>query len=188
MARQSIGRHIGTAFFRVPLLMLTVLAGLLAPGPARAQGVGCMLQPTGTPARQVLHCRDGLRLEAESGASYAFVDRDRDGRPEAVKLQSRAILLEVEAPSRGTGFQVLTPQAIAAVRGTRWAVDVEQGKTAVFVLSGQVAVRRPNARAGVELRPGEGVDVSPGVAPLTVRRWPTARANALLARFGLQIR
>ncbi len=188
MARRSIRRHIGTAFFEVPLLMLAALAGLLAPGAARAQGVGCMLQPTGTPARQVLHCRDGLRLEAESGATYTLVDSDRDGQPEAVNLQSGAILLEVEAPSRGTGFQVLTPQAIAAVRGTRWAVDVEQGKTAVFVISGRVAVRRPNARTGVELGPGEGVDVSPGAVPLTVRRWPAARANALLARFGLQIR
>jgi ferric-dicitrate binding protein FerR (iron transport regulator) len=188
MAPQSNGHHVGLLGKAVPLLMLTVLAELLTPDAAQAQGGGCMLQPTGTPARQVLHCRDGLRLEAESGAGYTLVDRDRNGRPEAVNLQSRAILLEVEAPSRGTGFQVLTPQAVAAVRGTRWAVDVEQGKTAVFVISGRVAVRRRNDRTGVELRPGEGVDVSPGVTPLTVRRWPTARANALLARFGLQIR
>jgi ferric-dicitrate binding protein FerR (iron transport regulator) len=187
MARQSNGHHVGTAFPRAPLLVLAALAGLFAPGAAWAQGVGCMVQPAGTSARQVLHCRDGLRLEAEPGAAYTLVDRNRDGRPEAVNLQSRAILLDVEAPSRGVGFQVLTPQAIAAVRGTRWAVDAGEGKTAVFVLSGRVAVRRPNARTGVELGPGEGVDVSPGAVPLVVRRWPVARANALLARFGLRI-
>ena len=109
MARQSNGHHVGTAFPRAPLLVLAALAGLFAPGAAWAQGVGCMVQPAGTSARQVLHCRDGLRLEAEPGAAYTLVDRNRDGRPEAVNLQSRAILLDVEAPSRGVGFQVLTP-------------------------------------------------------------------------------
>ena len=33
-------------------------------------------------------------------------------------------------------FEVITPQAIAAVRGTTWAVDVAAGKTSVFVEKG----------------------------------------------------
>ena len=85
-------------------------------------------------------------------------------------------------------FQVTTPQAIAAVRGTQWAVDVAGAKTSVFVVSGRVAVRRSASRTGVELGPGEGVDVEAGTGPLTVRRWPIARANALMARFGRQLR
>jgi hypothetical protein len=40
----------------------------------------------------------------------------------------------------------------------------------------------------VELGPGEGVDVEAGATTaLTVSRWPRARANALLGRFGLQM-
>jgi ferric-dicitrate binding protein FerR (iron transport regulator) len=82
-------------------------------------------------------------------------------------------------------FQVITPQAIAAVRGTKWAVDVQQGKSSVFVVNGRVAVRRANANTGgVVLGPGEGVDVEEGSAPLTVRRWPAERVSALMARLG----
>jgi len=70
------------------------------------------------------------------------------------------------------------------VRGTKWAVDVGQGKTSVFVVRGRVAVRRPAAGGGVLLGPGEGVDVDRGTGPLTVRRWPAERVSALLARLG----
>jgi hypothetical protein len=82
-------------------------------------------------------------------------------------------------------FEIRTPQAIAAVRGTQWTVDVAGGKTAVFVVTGRVSVRRVSGGTGsVNLSAGEGVDVEPGTAPLVVRRWPAARASALLARFG----
>ncbi len=182
----SVNRHLRNIATTGPLI--AALAVLLMPITARAQGPGCVLQPTGAPARQVLRCQDGLTVEAEAGAVYTLVDRNQDGTPDSVNLRNRALLIEVEARSRGSHFQVLTPQAIAAVRGTQWAVDVAGSKISVFVLSGRVGVRRPNTRRGVELGPGEGVDVEPGAALLTVRRWPTARANALLARFGRQIR
>lgn len=165
--------------------VLMALAGSSAP--ASAQGAGCVLRAAGTPERQVLVCQDGLTVEAERGADFTLVDRNRDGSPDAVALRSRALLIEASPQARG-GFQVRTPQAIAAVRGTQWAVDVAGARTSVFVLSGRVGVRRLGARRGVELGPGEGVDVEPGTAALTVRRWPIARANALLARFDRQIR
>lgn len=188
MTPQTVGNGTNVPRLRGWLVTLAVFGGLLAACETQAQVSGCMLQPSGSPPRQVLQCQDGLRLEAEAGADYALVDRDGDGRPDEVNLRNRALLIEAAPSSARAGFQVRTPLAIAAVRGTQWAVDVVEGKTAVFVLSGRVAVRRSNARAGVELGPGEGVDVDSGRAPLTVRRWPTARANALLARFGRQIR
>ncbi len=169
------------------LFFLVTFAGLLLPGLAVAQGTGCVLQPANAPFRQVLSCRHGLTLEAENGADYTLVDSDRDGGPDAVNLRNRAILIDVDSRSSGRRFQVRTPQAIAAVRGTQWVVDVAGSKTSVFVLSGRVGVQRSNTRRGVNLGPGEGVDVEPGTAPLTVRRWPAARANALLARFGRQL-
>jgi ferric-dicitrate binding protein FerR (iron transport regulator) len=112
------------------------------------------------------------------------VDRNRDAFPDGVNLQNRAILIDAPPGALRQGFQVRTPQAIAAVRGTQWVVDVSTGKTAVFVVNGRVSVRRATNTRSVNLGPGEGVDVEPGTAPLVVRRWPAARATALLARFG----
>jgi ferric-dicitrate binding protein FerR (iron transport regulator) len=167
---------------------LILLAGSSFQVEAQAQEVGCQLQPAGSPARQVLRCQDGVTLEADPGADFTLLDRNRDGQPDAATLRSRALLVDVQARSGRRGFQVLTPQAIAAVRGTRWAVDVSGGKTSVFVLNGRVAVRRANARREVNLGPGEGVDVEAGDrAALIVKRWPRPRVNALLGRFGLQM-
>nr|WP_246718590.1 FecR domain-containing protein [Microvirga terrestris] len=152
---------------------------------ALAQGVGCVLQAASGPQRQILRCHDGLTIEAEAGAAYEIVDRNRDAQPDAVNLQGRAIFVDAPARSVGRGFQIMTPQAIAAVRGTQWAVDVSGTRTSVFVVTGRVAVRRVSGNTrGVSLGPGEGVDVEAGTSSLVVRRWPAARAAALLARLG----
>jgi hypothetical protein len=89
-------------------------------------------------------------------------------------------LLEVPKKRGGNHFQVITPQAIAAVRGTKWAVDSAEGKTSVFVVNGRVSVAR-RAERGIVLGPGEGVDVE-ATGPLTVKRWAPARVAALMAR------
>ncbi|WP_425523175.1 FecR domain-containing protein [Microvirga splendida] len=167
------------------LVLLYILLHLPSSEPALAQGVGCVLQAATAPTRQILRCRDGLTVEAEAEAVYTLVDRDRDAQPDAVNLQGGAVLVHAPARSVRRGFQVITPQAIAAVRGTQWAVDVGSGRTSVFVVTGRVAVRRVSGNTrGVSLGPGEGVDVEAGTAPLVVRRWPAARAAALLARLG----
>jgi ferric-dicitrate binding protein FerR (iron transport regulator) len=172
---------LGTIGYILPI----VLACFLPLERAKAQNVGCALQATAVPQRQVLRCHDGLTIEAEAGADYNLVDRNRDSLPDAVSLRNRAIFIDAPARSGRKGFEVLTPQAIAAVRGTQWAIDVAGGKTAVFVVTGRVSVRRLSGGSGsVNLGPGQGVDVEPGTAPLVVRRWPAARASALLARFG----
>jgi len=43
---------------------------------------------------------------------------------------------------------------------------------------------RPGAQGGALLRAGQGSDVAPGTAPVTVKRWAKKRVEALLARFG----
>jgi len=131
---------------------------------------------------QTLHCDGGITIVAENGAHYTL-HRSRQGRVDGVELDGKALLIEVPAKSGGNTFQVITPQAIAAVRGTKWAVDVNGDKSSVFVVHGQVGVTRRTGSRGVTLRAGEGVDVEPS-APLTVRRWAPARASALLARLG----
>jgi ferric-dicitrate binding protein FerR (iron transport regulator) len=170
--------------FRGMVPALFAFALCMGAASAQSNKSGCALEPVGGTSRQLLRCQGGLTIIAESGARYSLVDRNRDGRTDAAKLQSKALLLDFAAGSSGTGFQVSTPQAIAAVRGTKWAVDVAAGKTSVFVVRGAVAVQRPAGGAGVVLNPGDGVDVEQGTGALTVKRWPKARVSALMARFG----
>jgi hypothetical protein len=131
---------------------------------------------------QTLHCDGGITIVAENGAHYTL-HRGRQGRMDAVELDGKALMVEVPPKSGGSTFQVITPQAIAAVRGTKWAVDVNADKSSVFVVHGQVGVTRRSGSRGVTLRAGEGVDVEPAT-PLEVKRWAPARVSALLARLG----
>jgi ferric-dicitrate binding protein FerR (iron transport regulator) len=115
------------------------------------------------------------------------VDRDGDGQLEGAEINGSAVLVTLPPRSntRRGGFQILTPHAIASVRGTIYAVDVTTAKTSVFVARGRVAVARRNAPAvSVTLGPGEGVDVGDDQGPLDVRRWPQERVRSLLERFG----
>jgi ferric-dicitrate binding protein FerR (iron transport regulator) len=172
-----------TRWIHVPLLAFGALV-LLAPVQVVAQGAGCVLQPAGFPSRQVIRCGTGLSVEATAGADYTLVDHNKDTVPDAVDLRAGAVFVHAPARAGGRGFRVQTPQAIAAVRGTDWAVDAGSGKTSVFVVAGRVAVQRARGGRGVTLGPGDGVDVEAGTAPLQVKRWSAERAAALLARFG----
>jgi ferric-dicitrate binding protein FerR (iron transport regulator) len=134
-----------------------------------------------TNATQTLRCEGGVTIVAENGARYTL--HDRDGRVDSAELSSKALLLEVPKKRGENRFRVSTPQAIAAVRGTKWAVDAVEDKTSVFVVNGRVAVRRRVDSLSVVLGPGEGVDVE-AAGPLTVKRWPPARVSALMARLG----
>lgn len=162
---------------------VALFAGALTSIDAAAQPVdaGCSSQYSAG-FTQTLRCGGGITIVAENGAHYTL-HRNRQGRVDAVELGDKALLIDVPAKPGGNTFRVMTPQAIAAVRGTRWAVDASGDKSSVFVVNGHVGVTRRTGGRGVGLRPGEGVDVEPGV-PLTVKRWAPARVSALLARLG----
>ncbi len=142
---------------------------------------GCSSEPTGS--AQTLHCAKGITIVAEDGARFTLTDSDGDGRIDSAELSSKALLLEVPKKPGGNRFKVVAPQAIAAVRGTKWAVDAADNKTSVLVINGRVSVARPAGGAMVVLGPGEGVDVE-ATGELTVKRWAPARVSALLARLG----
>jgi ferric-dicitrate binding protein FerR (iron transport regulator) len=163
------------------VLLLYVLS--IEAAAAQAGNFGCT-QVSAAGLAQTLRCDGGITLVAENGASYTLSDTNHDGRVDQAELRSKALLIDVPKKAGGKAFQVNTPQAIAAVRGTKWAVDATADKTSVFVARGSVAVRRP-AGGGpqVVLGPGEGVDVE-ATGPLTVKRWAPARVAALMARLG----
>ena len=135
---------------------LLLLAGAAAAQPAIS---GCTSTPTAQ-GTQTLRCEAAITIVAESGAKFELGDRNRDGHVDSVELSSKALLLEVPKKPGRARFNVTTPQAIAAVRGTKWAVDAESGKTSVFVVEGRVSVantpedRWPEVRASLDqLRP-----------------------------------
>jgi hypothetical protein len=174
---------------RIKALLLPAIIALAASfsaGQAAAQtaSFGCTLEAVAGTGRHVVRCQRGISITVEEGARYTLIDRDGDNVADGVRLRRKALLLDVPRGASGSGFVVVTPQAIAAVRGTEWAVDVQGRRTSVLVLEGNVSVGRPASGAAVGLGPGQGVDVEPGTAPLTVRRWPDARVAALLARLG----
>jgi ferric-dicitrate binding protein FerR (iron transport regulator) len=155
------------------------LACALAPVATAAAQSACSLESS-TFTTQTIRCK-GVTIVAENGARYTLRDRDGNGRVDSVELSSKALLLEV--PKGRNEFKVITPQAIAAVRGTKWAVDAAESRTSVFVVHGRVAVGRRTGGNSVTLGPGDGVDVE-AAGPLTVKRWPPARVAALMARLG----
>jgi hypothetical protein len=97
---------------------LAIFASLfLVTGVATAQpaaNMGCSLEnPTST--AQTLRCGGGVTIVAENGARFTLLDRDGNGRVDSVELSSKALLLEVPKKAGGNRFEVMTPQAIAAV-------------------------------------------------------------------------
>ncbi|WP_166802536.1 FecR domain-containing protein, partial [Microvirga pakistanensis] len=71
--------------------------------------------------------------------------------------------LWARAARGGTGVDVKTPAAVAAIRGTDWSLSVEGGRTSLMVLEGVVELR--NAQGAVTVRQGEGAVAAIGQAP-----------------------
>jgi len=168
------------AMIRAIWVALACALAPLATAAAQSATTGCTAESS-TLTTQTIRCKGGVTIVVENGARYILRDRDGDGRVDSVELSSKALLLEV--PKVRNEFKVITPQAIAAVRGTKWAVDAVENQTSVFVVNGLVAVGRRTGSHGVTLGPGEGVDVQ-AAGPLTIKRWPPARVAALMARLG----
>jgi ferric-dicitrate binding protein FerR (iron transport regulator) len=167
---------------RQPSIQHWALGLLLAMSlhPAVAQVPGCTSAPASSgPAREILHCPGGFTIEVEQGAQFHRLDQG--GVPSSTELNGGAVLIDHSGRAREK-FQILTPQAVASVRGTTFIVDVPFGRTSVFVVHGTVSVARRSGRESVLLWRGYGVDVDN--EPLVRKRWAPARAAALLARFG----
>ena len=140
---------------------LLVVTGIATAQPAN---MGCSPDnPAST--SQTLRCEGGFTIIAEDGARFTLLDRDGNGRVDSVELSGKALLLEVPKKPGGSHFEVMTPQAIAAVRGTKWAVDAAEGKTSVFVVNGRVAVGRRAGSHSVTLGSGsKPVHITPDEA------------------------
>ncbi|MEX2375445.1 MAG: FecR domain-containing protein [Dehalococcoidia bacterium] len=159
-------------------LIVTASLGL---SPAQAQtGEACPLSSASDPPRAIFVCASGLVIEAEAPDGIDLHLPSVAEGTTSIEITDRAVWIEV-APGGGP-FQIATPHAIAAVRGTTFIVDAAPDRTDVFVVEGVVAVSRPDGTDEVTLADGDGVTFADDERT-PVRQWLDERVAALLARF-----
>ncbi len=90
--------------------------------------------------------------------------RSRSSDAGTTDLTLQAGTIWARAARGGSGVDVKTPAAVAAIRGTDWSLTVDgSGKTGLVVLEGVVELK--NAQGSVTVRQGEGAVASIGQAP-----------------------
>ena len=122
---------------------------------------------------------DVLRTNALGNLAILFADRTQirvgrnstltvnqvaNGETGTTDLSLQAGTIWARAARGGSGVDVKTPAAVAAIRGTDWSLTVDNsGKTGLVVLEGVVELK--NAQGSVTVRQGEGAVASIGQAP-----------------------
>lgn len=97
---------------------------------------------TGPDSRLRLRCRDGssLVMAANSRLRIEAFEMQSDGKRAEARFHLTLGLIGQKVSSGG-GWNVRTPSAVTAVRGTEYAIEVSEEKTAVLMQSGSVDVR-----------------------------------------------
>jgi hypothetical protein len=161
-----------------------IAAAIAGPLPVWAAGA-CALVPNGRlPPEKILQCGQTLTVRPAPGASYQPLYKKGDPLPVAIRLTDGALLIEYHPAKPNEKFQILTPLAIAAVRGTKWAMDVTAAQTSTLVVAGTVAVTNRRLNQFVVLTEGRGVDITPTDTTVVPKTWGDERVRALLSRFG----
>jgi FecR protein len=174
---------------RNPLKTVIVAATLFAAAiagalPAQAAGACALVPNDRTPSEKMLQCGENLTVRATPGARYQPLYKKGDPLPVGIRLNDGALLIEFHPAKPEEKFQILTPLAIAAVRGTKWAMDVTKAQTSTLVVDGVVAVTNRRLNQFVVLNEGQGVDITPTDTSLARHVWADERVRALLSRFG----
>src|SRR5271165_3427647 len=167
------------------LFAMAFIGATFAVAPVARAGGACALVPNEhDPSEKILRCGDSLTVQPAHGTRYRPVYTKGKPLPAAIRLDDGALLIEFHPNIQEQEFQILTPLAVAAVRGTKWAMEVSPARTSTLVLAGAVAVTNRRLNEYVILRVGEGVDITPSDTTIVQKRWGDARVRALLSRFG----
>ena len=178
-------RTAGRNFLRATIVVAVLsAAAIAATGPARAAGACALVPNERAPSEKILQCGETLTVRPAQGARYRPLYRKGDPLPVGIRLDDGALLIEYHPASPQEKFQILTPLAIAAVRGTKWAMEVAPARTSTLVLAGAVAVTNRRLNQYVVLTEGQGVDITPADTSMVQKQWGEARVRALLSRFG----
>lgn len=143
-----------------------------------AKGVTVLLDDTaltGEAARLDLLLGHATRLRLGANASLK-IDKFVAGRDAKLTLDSGPLVVE-----RGKGaepvFEVKTPYALLAARGTEFFAGPSKGVFGVFVKSGLLDVK--TLHGSVRLKAGEGTDFAiRGDPPSPVKKWGRPRVEA----------
>jgi hypothetical protein len=132
----------------------------------------------------VISLGEQSRLELQQ-FSHDVRQQTRAGRLAIAWGVFRAILKDMTSPS---GVEVITPTAVAAIRGTDLMGEVTADSAAIVVLEGTVAVSnvRPMVHGVSTLTPGMGTTVKAGEPPSTPTRWSESRIEGLRRATALQ--
>lgn len=123
--------------------------------------------------------QDGSQLIAGANSTLAlqrFVPSDQG----LVDLLRGIVRVVVDRAGDWQAFDVRTRTAVASARSTEWVVALSGEGTAIFVVSGEVAVEGAGER--VFLGPSEGTDVPPDGPPRPPVTWGDARVRDVMAR------
>jgi hypothetical protein len=160
------------------------VAAIARPLPAQAADACALIPDDKTPSEKILQCGETLKVRAAEGARYQPLYKNGDPLPVGIRLDNGALLIEYHPVTTQEKFQILTPLAIAAVRGTKWAMEVFPDRTSTLVLSGAVAVTNRRLNQYVVLTWGQGIDITAADTSMVQRLWGERRIRALLSRFG----
>jgi hypothetical protein len=132
----------------------------------------------------VISLGEQSRLELRQ-FSHDARQQTRSGRLAIAWGFFRAIFKEMTSPST---VEVITPTAVAAIRGTDLMGEVTADSTAIVVLEGTVAISniRPMFRGLSTLTPGMGTTVKGDEPPSTPTRWSEPRIEGLRRATALQ--
>jgi FecR protein len=132
----------------------------------------------------VISLGEQSRLELRQFA-YDARQRTRSGRLAIPWGFVRAIFKGMSSPS---SVELITPTAVAAIRGTDLLGEVTTEATAIVVLEGTVAISniRPKFRGLSTLTPGMGVTVRDDDPRSAPTRWSESRIEALRRATSLQ--
>ena len=180
-SNQTAGRNRLGATLVAAALFVAAIAG---PLPARAAGACALVPNQRAPTEKILQCGETLTVHPAQGARYRPLYKKGDPLPVGIRLDDGALLIEFHPARPQEKFQILTPLAIAAVRGTKWAMEVTSARTSTLVLAGAVAVTNRRLNQFVVLTEGQGVDITATDTSMVQKRWGEARVRALLSRFG----
>lgn len=156
----------------------------LEPGESVAEGD---VLATGVSSRLQVLFVDGtlLTLGPESRFECARYEPAEGERAALLRLLEGILKVAIGAGAEWQSFEVESGTAVASVRATEWVVtETEQG-SAVFVLSGRVAVTGTAVPQTVVLEPAQGTDVPAGGAPTPPKNWGQARVDRTLALVNL---
>ncbi len=117
-----------------------------------------------------------LRLEAETKAAFTAL---KTLEKREVSLEEGKLLSKLGKLRKGDEFQVKTPSALAAVRGTEFLTEYASGKTVVAVGEGKVQVVRTADSQAKDVEKGRAVVISDKLEEREVNKVETLELKKL---------